>query len=160
MDGRKKAELPTEGFNLESLMETLFYRDEFLSIASHELKTPLTSMQLRVQMFKRAVKKNDQLAYSKAKVDQLVDQVDVQISQMLKLIDDMLDISRIRSGQFIMTKHQFNVGQMLQQVLHKDYKDELNQISCQMDSNIFIYGDGDRIGQVFNKLIKNSLKYG
>ena len=146
-----------EGFNLESLMETLFYRDEFLSIASHELKTPLTTMKLHAQMFKRTVEKENDSAYSKEKVDRLVEQIDSQSSRMVRLVNDMLDITRIRSGQLIMTKNKFNISELLHEVLLKFNQ---NEISLKIDPNIFIHGDRERIEQVFYKILNNAARYG
>lgn len=148
---------PTEGFDLESLMETLFYRDEFLSIASHELKTPLTTIKLHAQMFKRTVEKENDKAYTKENVDRLVEQIDAQSSRMVRLVNDMLDITRIRSGQLIMTKKQFNLSDLVNEMLGRFNQ---NEISFKIDSNVFIFGDCERIEQVIFKLLNNAAKYG
>src|SRR5690606_1374144 len=80
------------------LEEALFYRDEFLSIASHELKTPLTALKLQSQIFKRAVAKGNPEAYSKERIDRLMSEADRQVDRLVRLVDDMLDISRLRTG--------------------------------------------------------------
>ena len=155
---QKKNTFPVEGFNLESLMESLFYKDEFLSIASHELKTPLTAMKLQAQVFKRRAGKEDHsIAYSKEKVDLLIEQIDIHATRMVNLINDMLDISRIRSGQLVMTKNHFNLSDLL-----NDVSVRFNQhgVTSEIYPNILFYGDRERIEQVFSKLLNNALKYG
>lgn len=160
MTQRKLSNFPSEGLNLESLMESLFYRDEFLSIASHELKTPLTSLKLQAQVFKRNAKKQTEKEYSREKVDRLVDQIDAQTTRLMKLVDDMLDISRIRSGQLTMTKNNFNLSELLHEVVGKIQQIETVQIITNVEPNIFLNADRDRIGQVFYKLINNAARYG
>jgi signal transduction histidine kinase len=142
-----KMNLPLDGLNLESLMETLFYREEFLSIASHELKTPLTSIKLHTQVFKR------NSSYSKEKVDRLVDQIDTQSTRLIKIIDGMLDISRIRTGQLVMTKNKFNLSEVVKELLPA-------HISSEIEANIFINGDRERIIQVMNVILNNAARYG
>jgi len=142
-----KMNLPLDGLNLESLMETLFYREEFLSIASHELKTPLTSIKLHTQVFKR------NSSYSKEKVDRLVDQIDAQSTRLIKIIDGMLDISRIRTGQLVMTKNKFNLSEVVKELLPA-------HISSEIEANIFINGDRERIIQVMSVILNNAARYG
>jgi signal transduction histidine kinase len=160
MSERKKTALPAEGLNLLNLMETLFYRDEFLSIASHELKTPLTALKLQAQVFKRNAMKDKDLYYSKEKVNQLIDQMETQASRLSKLVDEMLDVSRIRSGLFVQNKIHFNLSQQLTEIRDQFSSFELGQISFSITPDIFMMGDPDRLAQVFHQLIQNALKYG
>lgn len=149
-----------EGLNLESLMEALFYRDEFITLASHELKTPLTAMKLHAQVFQRkALRKENVDAYSKENVDRLVNQVDLQTSRLIKLVENMLDITRLRSGQLTMTKMYFNLSELLLEVVAKINSIDLKRIELKIESNILFFGDRDRIAQVFNILILNATRY-
>jgi PAS domain S-box-containing protein len=138
-----------------ALHEALFYRDEFLSIASHELKTPLTSMKLQSQVFKRQAKRNDVDAYSKEKVDRLVNQTEMQVGRLVRLVDDMLDISRIRTGRLSITSDQV------------DFKDLVNEVrvrfpTVEIVGEHFLNLEGDRLRllQVFNNLLTNAYQYG
>lgn len=153
---RHKNDFPSEGLNIETLMEALFYRDEFLSIASHELKTPLTSIKLQAQVFQRH-SKTDRDVYAKEKVDRMVEQIDAQTTRLMKLVDDMLDISRIRSGQLKMTKSHFDFSQAVIEVAHKY---PAAKIVLDVQKDILFFGDRDRMAQVLMKLIDNALKYG
>ena len=156
----KSSDFLAEGLNLESLMEALFYRDEFLTLASHELKTPLTAMRLHAQVFQRNSTKHPVDSYSKEKVDHLVNQIDVQTSRLIKLVEKMLDITRIRSGQLKMTKTNFNLSELLHKIIQELNHKELNRISFKIGPDIMFFGDRERIAQVFQKLINNASRYG
>lgn len=151
---------PSDGLNLETLMETLFFRDEFLSIASHELKTPLTSIKLQTEIFKRLAKKDEVSFYSKEKVERLVDLVDAQTSRLIILVEDMLDISRIRSGQFYMTKKQVNVSEVVHEAVTKIKQLETVEIHLKVKPDLVACVDRDRLLQVFGILLKNGARYG
>lgn len=150
--------------NEEALKEALFYRDEFLSIASHELKTPLTSLKLNCQIFKRYTEKHGPEAYSQDRVDRLVSTTDQQVSRLVRLVDDMLDISRIRTGKLSFTKEEINLSELLQEVLERlspqflEYKSGNPHV--EITESIRMMGDRLRIEQVISNLISNALKYG
>lgn len=150
--------------NQKNLSEALFYRDEFLSIASHELKTPLTSLKLQSQMFKRGVSKNDPQVYSKDKIDRIIDQTDRQVSRLTRLVDDMLDISRIRTGKLSITPEPVNICELVSDLIERmtplilEKLEEAPQIPvCE---KTIINCDRVRIEQVISNLISNALKYG
>ena len=139
-------------------MEALFYRDEFLSIASHELKTPLTSIKLQTQVFKRNTTKDALKAYSKENVDRMIHQIEMQTNRMMKLIEDMLDISRIRSGQLTITKSHFNLTELVWDISQQHPDAELLRFNLEEEINFV--GDQDRIAQVLMILLNNAARYG
>jgi signal transduction histidine kinase len=148
----------------EALREALFYRDEFLSIASHELKTPLTSLKLQSQLFKRMIARNDPESYKPGRVERLIDQTDRQVSRLVGLVDDMLDISRIRTGKLTLNKEPVQLDELLQLVVDRFSSQfaikeaptvhitQLDQVLCPCDRI--------RIEQVLFNLLKNSFRYG
>jgi signal transduction histidine kinase len=137
-----------------ALNEALFYRDEFLSIASHELKTPLTTLKLQSQLFKRLIARKDPAAYMPDKVERLIDQTDRQVSRLSRLIDNMLDISRIRTGRLSFNFEKINISELVSSVAkrtntHVDHLDE-----------VFFVCDKHRVEQVLMNLINNAHSYG
>jgi signal transduction histidine kinase len=146
----------------DKLREALFYRDEFLSIASHELKTPLTSLKLHSQMFKRGVKRNDPDAYSKEKIDRLIDQVEGHVNRLNSLIEDMLDISRIRTGRLLIQKESFNVNELIIELVQEMQSKfaTSDQVTVEFSSVVNFHGDRFRIKQVLLNILNNALKYG
>lgn len=147
-----------------ALHEALFYRDEFLSIASHELKTPLTSLKLQSQLFKRSVSRKDPEAYSIQRVNRLVDESDRQVSRLVRLVDDMLDISRIRTGKLSLSEEKFDIAEVTLEVVerlrpvfaetNRKVPMILRNDSCQ------VYCDRMRIEQVLSNLLSNAYRYG
>lgn len=154
---RSKNDLPPDGLDMETLMEALFYRDEFLSIASHELKTPLTTIKLQAQVFKRNNQNDHSDAYSKISVDRMVNQIDQQTNRLIRLVNDMLDISRIRSGKLVMTKDFFDLTELVFEVCQQV---GIPQIKINLEEKIQFWGDRERIAQVITKLLNNAAIYG
>ena len=146
----------------EQLRDALTYRDEFLSLASHELKTPLTSLKLQSQIFQRNVSKNDPDAYSPEKVDRIVGQIDKQVGNLTKLVNDMLDISRIRKGKLELHKDVINVSNVLDTALDKLQTKPLDLalIKVVVQDDCEMFGDKNRIEQVITNILNNALRYG
>lgn len=154
---RSKNDLPSDGLDMETLMEALFYRDEFLSIASHELKTPLTSIKLQAQVFKRNTKKENTNAYEPVNVDRMVNQIDQQTTHLIKLVNDMLDISRIRSGNLVMTKNEVDLSELMLEI---NALMDNPLIEMKVDRDVHFLCDRERISQVVQKLLSNAIKFG
>lgn len=148
----------------EQISKTLNSRDEFLSVASHELKTPLTSLKLQAQVFKRAIDRNDPEGYSKERINAFSLQIDRQISRLTRLIEDMLDISRIRTGKLSITKDENNLVTIVEEVvdrmkLHFTSNNlPVPEITgCQSAIGLW---DKLRIEQVVANLLTNAIRYG
>jgi len=128
-------------------------KDEFMSIASHELKTPLASMKAYVQLLERSVQKDD-------KVKSYVDRTLVQINKLNGLIVDLLDTSRIENGKLKFNESLFNFGKLLRDTvdmvgqIYPDYR-----IRVSGHSNTLVLGDELRLEQVILNYITNAVKY-
>lgn len=147
----------------EILRSTVKARDEFISIASHELKTPLTSLMLQTQSFKRSQKRNDISIYEHNRVNKIVEQTYKQVVRLSRLVEDMLDISRIRSGKFEMNRTVVNFSELVLDVLEK-MSAQFQNSGCgipliNMPENISGEWDKDRIEQVLTNLLSNAIRY-
>src|SRR5690606_24466552 len=87
-------------------------KDEFISIASHELKTPMTSIKGYIQLLERSVDKNDT-----ATVKTRLQKVQNQVEKLNLLVADLLDISKIESGKLKFNKKYFNFNEILDHII-------------------------------------------
>lgn len=148
-----------DGLDLERL-RLIQAREELLSIASHELKTPITSMLLQTQLMQKVLKREN----GDERTKKYVNQVETQVVKLNRLIEDMLDLSRIRTGKFILTKEQIDMCEMVREVIGrlKPLFEKSGSGSPQIDSCQHTSGTWDRIRieQVLNNLFTNSIRYG
>ena len=141
--------------------EAVRLRDEFLSIASHELKTPLTSMQLAVQTLQRTMRQGQILA-----PERLADRLGIvedQSKRLTRLINDLLDISRITAGRLELECAPTDLAAVTRHVAEQ-FRDELALAGCPLtlDAATPVVGTWDtaRIEQVITNLLTNAMKYG
>lgn len=146
----------------KKLLEEIEYRkeaerkkDEFISIASHELKTPMTSVKGYLQLLERSIDKNDTEVFRSR-----LQKVQNQVEKLNLLIADLLDISKIESGKLKLNKKYFSFDVVLQQVL--EIMQQSNpQVKLIKKGAIGqqVYGDEMRIEQVIVNFISNAIKY-
>lgn len=146
------------------LNETVKGRDEFLSIASHELKTPLTTIRLQNQIFKRAASKGHTDIFEKQNVMEMVEQNERQVIRLTRLVDDMLDVSRIRFNKLTIKKEKVDLSSLVTEFM-KRMKPQFDQKNYQeaeleIETGLVVQLDKFRIEQVLTNLITNALRYG
>lgn len=135
-------------------------RDDFLSIASHELKTPLTPLKLQLQMIGRQIEKKAQL--DSDKLSQFMSSSDRSVNRLSKLIDDLLDVSRISSGKFNLKMEKVNYSRLILDVIsqyERQLKESIPEIIVDADPDIEGVCDQVRIEQVLINLLTNAAKY-
>lgn len=146
----------------QKLKEALRFRDDFLSVASHELKTPLTSLKLQIQTSLRKMLRNESV--EKTVVENLLSKNNLQVDRLVRLVDDMLDLSRIQSGRLSFSFRKESLNEIITEsyLLFRE-QFELNgiKLELQLDSST-IEGlfDRERLEQVMTNLLTNALKYG
>ncbi|WP_073568033.1 PAS domain-containing sensor histidine kinase [Archangium sp. Cb G35] len=157
---KRKAEEERERL-LQELKEAVAARDEFLSIASHELKTPLTSVKLNL----RALEHRTEVAAGKTEGEggrKLV-RIHGQIDRLAKLVNSLLDVSRITANRLDFHLEEVDLGEVLQDVLGQ-FKEELDRAGCSLhlrtDTGVIGKWDRLRVDQVVSNLLSNAIKYG
>ena len=145
-------------------------KSQFLSIASHELKTPITAMSGFVQIAVRRVKRR--LAAGpphaddwKKEEDTLLEQLEVvhrQTGKLARLVDELLDVSRIESGRLELLIADVDLPELVAEVMLRHQlmgtKHEF-KLSADPDGAFHVRGDRDHLEQVLNNLIGNAMKY-
>jgi PAS domain S-box-containing protein len=130
-------------------------KDDFLGIASHELKTPVTSIKAYAQVL-GAMLSNE----GEEKKAQMVMKMDAQLNRLTNLIGDLLDVTKINSGRILFNKVWFNFNEAVQECV-EDLQHTTNRHILVMDFKETgkVYSDKERIGQVITNLISNAVKY-
>jgi PAS domain S-box-containing protein len=129
-------------------------KDDFLSIASHELKTPVTSLKGALQMLDR--KKND---LANPVIPRLIAQANVSVNKITYLIDDLLNTTRTNEGQLHLNYTEFTVSEMLDQCCHHLRISGKHELVLQGDRSLKMWADEIRIDQVVVNLVNNAVKY-
>ncbi|MBA2403514.1 MAG: PAS domain S-box protein [Bdellovibrionales bacterium] len=145
------------------LKEAIRYRDEFLSIASHELKTPLTSLKLMAQLRVRNLSRPDSEKFQVEKLRSQFQSDITQLDRLNRLVDDMLDITRINTGKLTLQKERFNLCQLTQTILTREQdvlEGKVNDIKIDYSKAVVGVWDKFRIEQVVSNLLSNAIKYG
>lgn len=148
----------------DELQTALNARDEFISICSHELKTPITSIKLQFQLAEKMLNDGDERVASKENLTKKIITTNRQLDRMTRLIDEMLDITRINTGKLQMEKKSINLKDLLEESLSRFTTQlEIAGIETTTDfpeGNWNVTGDRFRLEQVISNIITNTLKYG
>src|SRR5690606_38747438 len=145
------------------LQRSVTMRDEFMSIVSHELRTPLNGLILETQLRKLQLSKGNAEAFTMEKVQAMNARDERQIMNLIRLIEDMLDISRIRTGKLSIRPARFDLAQLVRNVLESFASQfALSQCSISLEADQPVIGCWDefRIEQVINNLLTNAMRYG
>lgn len=130
-------------------------KDDFIGMASHELKTPITSLrvfnQLLLKMFEG--KKDDKAIYYLHKMND-------QLLRLSTLIGDLLDISKIQAGKLELRKERFDMNELIKETIENFQGiSENHKLVMKGKIKSLVYGDKDRLGQVLINLLTNAIKY-
>ena len=130
-------------------------KDDFLSIASHELKTPLTTIKGYLQIISKKLE-ND----SNQPLKELVDKADVSTNRLHQLINELLDVSRIQSGMQEEEKKPIDFDKVVSEVIEQvKAAGSTHQIELRGHTEKTVMGNGNQLTQVLNNLLSNAIKY-
>ncbi|WPU66502.1 sensor histidine kinase [Peredibacter starrii] len=147
----------------KDLRDAIKARDEFLSLASHELKTPLSSLRLQVQLRKRKFEMGNLDEFSPERIPALLHDDERHLNRLIRLVDDMLDVSRLATGKFQLSIEETDLGAVVLEVVNR-FRPllESSEIDINLDTAARVVGqwDSHRIEQVVTNLLTNAMKYG
>lgn len=157
---KSRAELHAAQVELQRLLQV---RDEFMSMVAHELRTPLNTLLLESQMRKMHLDKGNTAAFSAEQLRPMIARDGRQIQSMIRLINDMVDVSRIRSGKLSVRASETELSGMLQRIA-SDLAQQAAAVGVtihlQLPQPVSGIWDEFRIEQIIINLLTNALRYG
>ncbi len=138
-------------------------RDEFMSIASHELKTPLTSLQMQTHLLLRYARQGSLDTIPNERLMQLLTMGDEQVKRLTDLVSDLLDVSRIEAGRLELARGPVDLVAIVKSVVERtaDVAAAMGSaVSVQAPERLVGNWDGSRLDQVVTNLLTNAIKYG
>lgn len=130
-------------------------KNDFISMVSHELKTPLTSLNAYQQLLKaKSTKLEDPFLTS------ALDKMNFQVKKMTGLINGFLNVSRLESGKILLHKEEFSLNDLVHHVVEEiQLTEATHQIVIVPGNAIVIHADHSKIGSVISNLLSNAIKY-
>lgn len=144
----------------EELREAVRARDEFLQIASHELKTPLTPLQLQLDALVHAL---DRAGVRNERLSAKLEVATRQTARLNRLVENLLDVSRITGGRIALDLDRFDLAELVRDVSERfrsEAKKAGSALTVRADAAIHGRWDHLRVEQILSNLITNAIKYG
>jgi PAS domain S-box-containing protein len=139
--------------------EAVRKRDDFLSVASHELKTPLTSLKLTISALEREASR----AGAPETFGARLDRIRTQSTRLATLVDQLLDVSRMSAGRLVLDLEALDLGELAAEVVQR-FADEADRVGSALTlrapAPVPARADRQRLDQVLTNLVSNALKYG
>lgn len=146
-----------------SSQEAVHARDEFLSVASHELKTPLQSLMLQNEMLARHLETCEDEGLNRKFLNKSLEGDRRQLKRITRLIEDMLDITRIQNSRMSIDMEPVDFVELLENVIDRmrpAFENLGIKLTLKTDEKITVKVDSFRIEQVISNILTNALKYG
>lgn len=130
-------------------------KDEFISVASHELKTPITSLNASLQIMEKLVK----VEPVSDKFKLFTSKAANNVVKLIRLLDDLLNVTKIQQGQLALSKNRFNLIELVNDSCDHFSQGNDYEITITGDKALMVYADYRRIDQVLVNFISNAIKY-
>lgn len=135
-------------------------KDHFLSMASHELKTPITGIRGQAQLGLLRLTKQAELSSELAPFRTILERIDQQTHRLNSLVDDLLDLSILNSGKMKLRSTRCDVGEMCREVITEQQSFSGRMIKLEVPSSPVVpQADCERLSQVVTNLVANAIKY-
>lgn len=130
-------------------------KDDFISIASHELKTPITSLKASLQLMDRIKDKPEQSTM----IPKLIMQSRKSVERVSALVEDLLNVSRLQQSDIRLNKSHFILSQLVNAVANPISITAKHKIFITGDLELQVYADEHRIDQILTNFLNNAVKY-
>lgn len=128
-------------------------RDHFLGIASHEMKNALAGIKSFTQLLQRKLDNKDE------KPQEYVRRIDMNTNRLNRLMEDLMDMTRLKSQQLTLIKDSFEINSLIKDVAEEMQVSYKRSILVHTENPVFVSADRVRIRQVLTNLMKNAVKY-
>ncbi len=140
----------------DRLQEADRRKNEFLAMLSHELRNPLAPIRSSLYILDRAAPGGEQARRAQAVIDR-------QVGQMTRLIDDLLDVTRITRGQFLLQPEHLDLNELVQRTV-EDHSSMFARSKVELEAHlapaeIWVNGDRTRLAQAIGNLLQNAVKF-
>jgi signal transduction histidine kinase len=138
-------------------------RDQFLSVASHELKTPLTALRLQIQSLSRSVARTPDQSFSPEQLRARFEAADRQVQRLVQLIDALLDVSRLSHGELDLEVTDVDLVALVGEVVDRARTTaSASGSTVTLETVPALRGrfDASRVDQIVTNLLSNAIKYG
>ena len=155
---RMRRQVAQERVRVENLLDAVRARDEFLSLASHELKTPLTAFQLQLGAIERSVNKA-----SPHDIGERLDSARRSVRRLASLVETLLDVSRLAPGRIQLALEPLDLTALVEEMVSAHQEEARRQGSSlvvQVEPSLGGFFDRSRMEQVLQHLLSNALKFG
>ncbi len=144
----------------QDLLQVNQLKDVFVSVASHELKTPITTIRGQAQLTLRRLKKQPQVSPELASVRDTFIKIDEQTRRVTELLNELLDLTSLRSGKLELARERCNLNDICVRVAEEQRLQNERIIELMPSPEpIWLQADTSRRGQVVTNLVSNALKY-
>ncbi|MDP1567888.1 MAG: hybrid sensor histidine kinase/response regulator [Polaromonas sp.] len=145
------------------LQKAVHMRDDFMSMVAHELRTPLNTLFLEAQLRKMQLERGNIAIFDAAYLQKMVARDTLQVKNMVRLIDDMLDVTRLRNNRLSIRPSNVNLPALLERVVG-NLANQAASAGCDITLHtgqpVTGFWDEFRIEQVVINLLTNALRYG
>lgn len=139
--------------DIEDQKRQMAKKDEFISVASHELKTPLTSLKAYIQLISNS-------KYLPEDIHLYVKKANQSVNRLQSLISDLLDVSKIQAGKLTFTTECFNLSELVASCIENiSHVYASHKIKKSLAPELIVKGNAERIEQVVMNLVSNAVKY-
>ena len=130
-------------------------KEEFISIASHELKTPVTSLKAYAQILEDSF-----LKAKDKKSAELLEKMNNQVDRLTALITNLLDFTRIQGDKLNLKEEKYNINDLITEIVEEMQRTtRAHKMITKLDKSVQMWGDRYRTGQVLTNLLSNAIKY-
>ncbi|MEZ0210013.1 MAG: ATP-binding protein [Methylophilus sp.] len=147
----------------QELQHSLNMREEFMSLVAHEMRTPLNTLFLDVQVRLAQLAKNNLSAFTPDNLHKMLARGERQLKSIIRLIEDMMDVSRIKNGKLSIQPGDANLSVLVRQIaedLTPLAKEASIEFTLEVEAEVIGFWDAFRIEQIIINLMTNAIRYG